>query len=187
MGGWNRWGVIFLLWTLSRFADGADLGGGGDYAGLCASCHGSRGQSSSPMTPSLAGQQASYIILQLKAYQEGRRRHAAMESVISDLSDADMSLMAAYYAGQKPMRSKGNAAFATKGKVLYAQCKECHGAGGAGQGVNSRLAGQQAPYLSEQLKAYKEGRRRNSVMNVIAATLSEADIRALSEYLATLK
>src|SRR3972149_1422210 len=50
---------------------------------ICASCHGSRGQSSSPMTPSLAGQQASYIILQLKAYQEGRRRHAAMESVIS--------------------------------------------------------------------------------------------------------
>src|SRR5213594_4936807 len=56
-------------------------------------------------------------------------------------------------------------------------CAACHGANG--QSVSDtipNLAAQRAGYIEAQLKAFKEGTRKNPIMNAIAAQLSAEDI-----------
>jgi len=64
-------------------------------------------------------------------------------------------------------------------------CAACHGAdGNSPLPVNPNLAGQHPEYLFKQLADYKAGRRKNAVMNGIAASLSDADMRNLAAYFA---
>ncbi len=64
-----------------------------------------------------------------------------------------------------------------------AQCSGCHGDKGlSSNGQFPRLAGQQANYLHAQLKAFKEGSRVNSMMQGIAAGLSDADMDNLAAF-----
>ncbi|NGY04261.1 cytochrome c [Solimonas terrae] len=48
------------------------------------------------------------------------------------------------------------------------------------------LAGQNAPYLTAQLRAFRDGSRRNPVMNAMARNLDDDEIDALSRYYASL-
>ncbi|HKW83055.1 MAG TPA: cytochrome c4, partial [Burkholderiaceae bacterium] len=56
----------------------------------CLACHGERGVSTLPLTPSLAGQPSFYAITQLFLFREGRRRNEAMTAVAKGMSDADL-------------------------------------------------------------------------------------------------
>ena len=58
-------------------------------AGGCGGCHGANGKSAIPTYPNLAGQQAAYIVKQLKDFQSGARK------------DPTMSAMAALAAGKE--------------------------------------------------------------------------------------
>ena len=65
---------------------------------------------------------------------------------------------------------------AGKAKVITV-CAECHGLNGISVIANfPNLAGQKELYLRVQLKAFKEGRRKNQEMNLIVKQLSDADI-----------
>jgi cytochrome c553 len=69
-----------------------------------------------------------------------------------------------------------------------AACALCHGANGiAGMPSAPNLAGQQAIYLSEQLKNYRSGKRHHEVMGVIAKSLTDADIANLSAWYSAIK
>lgn len=70
-----------------------------------------------------------------------------------------------------------------------AACSSCHGADGGGMaGTNfPRLAGLDATYLAEQLRAYQEGTRNDPVMSANAALLNDEEIEATSEYYADLE
>ena len=69
-----------------------------------------------------------------------------------------------------------------------AACALCHGANGiAGMPSAPNLAGQQAIYLSEQLKNYRSGKRHNEVMGVIAKSLTDAEIANLSAWYSAIK
>ena len=50
-------------------------------AAMCLGCHGVNGNSSMPGTHSLAGQNARYIYLQLRDFQEGRRENPIMSPI----------------------------------------------------------------------------------------------------------
>lgn len=65
-------------------------------------------------------------------------------------------------------------------------CAACHGEGGAKPILPDYpiLAGQYANYLAQALHQYKDGSRKNAVMSAQAATLSDAEIKALSQYFA---
>ena len=64
-------------------------------------------------------------------------------------------------------------------------CAACHGAdGNSPLPVNPNLAAQHPEYLFKQLADYKTGRRKNAIMNGIAASLSDADMRNLAAYFA---
>jgi len=74
------------------------------------------------------------------------------------------------------------------GKVLAeSQCKGCHGldGGSVAPGV-PHLAAQDERYLLAALKAYKEGKRNHAALKVIAERMSEAEVRNVSAYYASL-
>lgn len=68
-----------------------------------------------------------------------------------------------------------------------AVCAACHGANGVSVGdAIPNLAGQKAAYLQSQLRALKEGTRKNAVMGAIAAQLSPEDIVNVAAHFASL-
>ena len=67
-------------------------------------------------------------------------------------------------------------------------CENCHGVDGiATLPGAANLSGQQKEYLREQLRAFRSGSRQNPQMNVIAKTLTDADIENLSDWYAAFK
>jgi cytochrome c553 len=68
-----------------------------------------------------------------------------------------------------------------------AVCAACHGANGASVSDSiPNLAGQRVAYLGNQLKAWKDGTRKNPIMNAIAAQLSADDMANLAAFYAQL-
>lgn len=63
-------------------------------------------------------------------------------------------------------------------------CAACHGPAGAKPTTPDYpvLAGQHEDYLAQALLAYKKGKRKNAIMNGMAAPLSKQDIADLAEY-----
>ena len=67
-------------------------------------------------------------------------------------------------------------------------CAVCHGPQGLAMAPNTpHLAGQPQPYLVEQLRNYRSGRRHHEVMSVIAKPLSDREIDDLSQWYASLQ
>jgi cytochrome c553 len=69
--------------------------------GQCAVCHGIDGIAKNPEAPHLAGEQANYIVKQLKAFKTGARKHDQMSIIAEGLSDEDAADIAAWYAKVK--------------------------------------------------------------------------------------
>ena len=79
------------------------------------------------------------------------------------------------------------AADAEAGRAKVATvCAACHGANGVSvsDGIPN-LAAQRAGYIEAQLKALKEGTRKNPLMNAIAAQLSAEDMANVAAYFAS--
>lgn len=80
---------------------GGDKTSGATNATLCAACHGIKGISSNPMWPNLAGQQAGYLIKQIKAFRDGARVEPTMAPFVQVLTDQDIDDLAAHYSQLK--------------------------------------------------------------------------------------
>src|SRR4029078_986460 len=174
---------------------------------VCAACHGADGNRVAAANPSLAGQDADYITLQLAHFKAGIRVNPTMQAMAAPLSDSDMQALGAYFSQQKP---KGLAA-RDPALVKSAQqlwrggnaargvpaCAACHSPTGAGIPKNyPRLAGQYADYTYAQLKAFKAGERGGApggkdvngrVMNTVAQQLTDAQMKAIADYAAGLR
>lgn len=75
------------------------------------------------------------------------------------------------------------------GKNKYASCTACHGVNGQG-GVGPKLQGQKSEAVVKKLTAYKNKEKvgpQSQMMWGLAAGLSEADIKNIAAYTATLK
>ncbi len=68
------------------------------------------------------------------------------------------------------------------------QCSSCHGDQAQGNDLFTRLAGQHANYLVQQIKAFQhtDQRPRGAVMKQVTHALSEADAVAVANYLSSL-
>ena len=64
----------------------------------CTVCHGPQGLAVAPDTPNLAGQPASYLAEQLRAFRGGQRQHQVMTLIAKPLSDDEITQLAAWYA-----------------------------------------------------------------------------------------
>jgi len=81
-----------------------------------------------------------------------------------------------------------SAADAAAGKAKAAVCAACHGP--AGISVNPlwpNLAGQKDQYIIKQLKAFKDGTRKDPLMSPQAMALSDADMANLAAHFSGLK
>jgi cytochrome c553 len=170
---------------------------------MCIGCHGIKGyQASFPevhKVPMISGQGAKYITSALAAYKKGDRKHPTMRSIADSLSDQDMADVAAYYEqhgktdaapAAKPVREPSAA---VAGLLKKGACVSCHGDNFSKPIDPSypKIAGQHADYLFVALKSYKtEGHttwgRANGVMGGIAKQFSNAELKALSGYVASL-
>jgi cytochrome c553 len=66
---------------------------------------------------------------------------------------------------------------------VRAACQVCHGEDGKALIVGAaNLSGQQKEYLVEQLRQFRSGARRSEQMNIIARSLSDADIDNVAEW-----
>lgn len=80
---------------------------------------------------------------------------------------------------QTPL-AKGNA---KKGAKKAAVCASCHGKKGNSQNAQfPKLAGQNAQYVYNQLKAFKSGKRKNAIMKGMASSLSDQDMQDIAAY-----
>jgi cytochrome c553 len=162
-------------------------------AEVCAACHGADGNSPEGRYPSLAGQTARYIYLQLRDFKEGRRTDSLMTPMAQTLTRDDMFNVAAYYSGQtlRPADFAADPARVARGQTRAAEtlCTMCHGGGFMGQNEIPRVAGQHHDYIVKQLQDFKARRRTNDAgnMTAVAKTLSDQDIEDLAQYLATLR
>jgi cytochrome c553 len=195
--------ALGLMLTTAGAARAADTTGTAEQAGLkatidtCATCHGAHGQSVSPTFPNLAGQSATYIETQLKAFKDQSRgdpdAQAYMWGMASQLSDERISGLAAYYAAQPPAAGHaGNAKRVAQGKTLFDEgvpargippCASCHGANAEGQTAFPRLAGQHAPYLFKQLLVIQSVLRTAPVMHGVIKDLTKDQMQAVVAYL----
>ena len=76
---------------------------------------------------------------------------------------------------------------AANGKAKSTTCTACHGANGISMiPMYPNLAGQKEQYLVLQMKAFRDGERKNMVMAPMAAGLSDDDINNLAAYYAGL-
>jgi len=72
---------------------------------------------------------------------------------------------------------------AAAGKAKAAVCAGCHGAKGiSANPLWPNLAGQKDQYLMKQLKAFRDGSRKDPTMSSMAKPLSDADIANLAAY-----
>lgn len=71
---------------------------------------------------------------------------------------------------------------------VQAMCQVCHGADGVATLAEApNLAGQQRIYIMAQLKAYRAGSRQDAQMNIIAKSLTDADIENVAEWYSSIK
>jgi cytochrome c553 len=157
------------------------------HAESCASCHGAEGISPNDTWPNLAGQSAAYLVRILGAYKSGAQTDVMMSPVAKELSDPDIQNLAAYYAGLscKAAAREKPAGDAAAGKALAQNCTACHGETGAGSNPAwPDIAGQQAVYLTNTLKAFRAGLRKDPMMAGVVRALSDADIANLAAYYA---
>jgi len=155
---------------------------------MCAGCHGETGVSKTPGSPNLAGLDPKYLVLAMKAYQRGQRKNDLMKSLLAAASEADINNIALFYALQKPSRSPTPApGDRAAGKAAAAACNGCHGEGGISASTTPSLAGQDAQYLADALRAYKDGSRSDETMKGLAAALDDNAIKNLSAFYASLQ
>jgi len=163
----------------------------------CSACHGLSGRSVSPTFPNLAAQTAPYIELQLHAFKDQTRAdpdaQAYMWGMASQLDDASISGLAAYFSKQSAAEGKsGNATLIAQGKQIFVEgvpgrqipaCASCHGAQAQGNGPFPRLAGQHAPYLLQQLLVIQSVLRTAPVMHGVIKDLTRDQMQAVVAYL----
>jgi cytochrome c553 len=169
-------------------ASATDMSFGKLKSDACSGCHGIKGISPFPLRPSLAGQDADYLVHQLKAFKSGLRKNDIMKGISESLTDNEMIALASYYSGQSAeVTISGDALLIKKGREKYSLCWSCHGENGEGPGSYPSVAGQHPQYTIQQLKNFKDGSRKNPVMKALVGALSDNDMEALGAYIATLK
>lgn len=164
-------------------AASGDAVAGEPLSGKCGGCHGKQGHSADEKTPSLAGQDAQYLVKTMKNYRDGGRAHAEMKTMLTGVKDADLAHIAAFYVVQTPQQAM--ASKPTAGLQWAERCNKCHGSTADNPAmVTPRLEGQPVAYLIKALKDYREGKRVQSAMHAMGAPLSDADIQAIAEHYA---
>ena len=166
-------------------AQAGDAAAGKVKAAECAGCHGAVGVSNDLPGPTLANQNAAYVVDALKAYNSGARNDPMM-SAAAKMSDEDAANLAAHFAELKCESALTADKQATlPGHATAAKCTACHGANGKSSNPSwPNLIGQSKTYLVNALKHYGSGARKNAIMAGIVKALSDSELENVAVYYA---
>jgi cytochrome c553 len=160
----------------------------------CLACHGEKGQSSTPEVPSLGGQPAFYVIIQLFLFRERMRVVEPMNEMTKGLSDDDLHRMAEVISKLPPplpVAEPADPARLERARALIQEhrCHFCHNQDFSGEQNVPRLAGQREDYLVKALREYKSNARRgyDAAMADVMYPITDADILDLAHFLAHLR
>jgi cytochrome c553 len=184
--------AALLAAALPGVAAAQDARRGAELAAPCAQCHGANGRSQTPEIPSLAGQPADFITIQMILLREGLRNAPLMTPFAAGKSDQDIQDIAAYFAtlppGPPDDRRPRDAALVAAGQALSGprHCATCHVSDYGGRNQIPRIAAQREEYLVHAMTQYRDGLRAgpDTQMNGAVMGLSNADLAALAHYLA---
>ena len=150
----------------------------------CVACHGKNGVGLAPDYANLGGQHEAYLAIQLRAFRSGERKNVVMNGMAAQLSDSDIDELARYYAEQPWVTTdNGQSALVDEGLNRAGYCHACHGM--QGHPVANEwpiIAGQSAPYIENQLMAFKSGSRYHPLMANVVKDLKPAAMTALAAY-----
>lgn len=167
---------------------------------LCIACHTMDGNALVPAFPKLAGLHAEYLEKQLADYASGARQHEAMQAFASDLTRNEMRALAAHFSALR--RHDGvvtDPSLVERGREIYHQgnkangvpaCAGCHKPDGSGTPRSVMIAGQNAPYVADQLTRFKNDTRTNDrgrLMRTVAGRLTPEEIQAVAQYVASMQ
>jgi cytochrome c553 len=172
---------------------------------VCIACHGADGNSPTSANPKLAGQHAAYLFKQMKNFKakaDGKsdRVNAIMNGMIAPYGEEQMKDLSAYFSTQKQSGGEmKNREAIELGKKLFRAgdaskglpaCAACHGPTGSGLPAQfPRIAGQFSEYTEAQLKGFRNSERTNdpnNMMQMVAVKMTDAEIRAVADYIAGL-
>jgi cytochrome c553 len=160
----------------------------------CLACHGASGQSTIPEVPSLGGQPAFYLTIQLVMFREKLRVVEPMNQMMQGIKDDDLRDMAVYLAKLPPPEPPAgpvDPARVERARALIEQhrCNFCHNRDYSGEQNVPRLAGQREDYLVKALREYKDNTRRgyDASMADVLYLISDEQILDLAYLLARLR
>lgn len=202
--GRGRW--LLFLGVLLALAQGLPDAHAGEHSALaerlqlCSSCHNPDGNSTVPDNPKLAALDAGYLARQMADFKSGARQSAIMSGIISQVQEQEYKPLAKYFSEQKAMPGiEAVPQQVARGKEIFDEglagsavpaCSGCHNEDGSGSDKYPRLTGQHAPYVVKQLQNFKTGVRANdskAVMQAVARRMTDDEIQAVADYVATLK
>jgi cytochrome c553 len=171
-----------------------------ERAAPCLACHGESGQSEAPEIPSLGGQPAPYLLIQLYMFREQQRASSekkndqmiqVMTETTKGFTDDDLRNFSDFVAKMPAPKSPtdtGDAARMQRAAALITQhrCNSCHGLDLAGRDNVPRVANQREDYLAKTLREYKSNDRRgyDGTMAEALAPVNEEQILDLAYYIA---
>jgi cytochrome c553 len=200
--------ALFAAITLSGSAWAAPPKGDAEKgkqiaAQICIACHGLDGNGTEPTNPEfprLAAVQGEYLLKQLKEFKNGKRKSDIMSGIVASLSEADMTNLAVHYSAQKHKpNTVRNPELVEPGKKFYNEgspdngvpaCSGCHLQDASGTDKYPHLAAQHAAYTLQQLKRFASSERENDrglVMQSLTLRMSEAEMKAVAEYIMSMK
>ena len=158
---------------------------------------GSRG---SPANPILAGQHPEYLVKQLTEFKSGKRANPVMQGMAATLAtDADVKNVAAFYAAKsaKPrlrhqQGHRGQGEKIWRGGIAERRCRPAPAATAPRAPASPRStrapAGQHASYTEASCSPSATARAKNNAQmtGVVTAGMTEADIKAVADYVAGL-
>jgi len=152
-----------------------DAKAGEPLSAQCGGCHGAHGISHDAATPSLAAQDAQYLVSATKAYRDHTRHHDVM---LADSSDEEIESIAAFYAVQESRAAEDGR---TSAQQLIDKCDRCHG-GEIDKAAMAipKINGQDREYLARALRAYRDDRRESSMMHKMTLPYSDTMIEAVA-------
>jgi len=141
--------------------------------------------------PSLGGQPAYYVTIQLFMFRERLRVVEPMNEVTRGLSDAelrDMGELIARLPPPRPAAGPSDAQRMERARAIVAQqrCNFCHSVDFGGEQNVPRLAGQREDYLVKAMREYKSNARRgyDASMADVLYGVSDEQILDLAYFLA---
>jgi cytochrome c553 len=159
---------------------------------VCAGCHGADGKPIDKTFPTIWGQQAGYIYIQLRDFKRGDRKSDVMQPIVASMGRDDMQAIAVYFS-QKPWpdlgqpRASKEVADRASNANRSVGCTGCHLDHFQGDGTVPRLAGMSREYLTKTIGDFRtRARGNNPGMSDLMLATSPDDLAALEEYLSGL-